>query len=225
MPFGSFAISTTSPQFATMFTTLNKAHLASVCFGDAVQMNTPEKWKRAAEVAKNMSPFNFEVNSENDATHLNLAVVADKRDELAAACLAMALYTDPVNHTIVAKLKEMETENTAACELALLNSTLIRGRRSTVECEHNLELAAAAIPAITAGANADNENAADVISTYKLAASTAVCAFTKIPSEMANKLPPELHERISRVQDTLKQYYANDYDQLMRDADIAWVAN
>ena len=204
-----------------MFMTLNAAHTACTLFGEAVEHSTPDKWNTAANAFEATKPFAYDINASKDASYLNLATVADKKVELVAACNAMALYTDPANHSNVEKLKEMEKYNKTACDMALLDSEKIRGRRSIVECETHLKLATDAIPDVALD---PEESAQETTDRYKKHASIAVHAFSKIPKDMLKSASPELPARIASTNETLKQYYAKDYQSLMQEAEAAWLA-
>ena len=221
---GSFAISTTSPHFASMFIHLNDANAAVVAYTEALAHTDSERWKVAAERFEKLNAFPFETNANEDSkSHLNLATVCDNKSALTNACAAVQMYYTPANHTDADKLREMEELNVAAGEFALLDTKKIRGRRLIVECEANLDSADAAMPSITNSEDAESQSRA--VEEYKTHASMAVTLAKMVPDQLNSEGFEELKKRITAADETLKQYYSDDYNKLMRDAETACMSN
>ena len=218
MPAGSFAISTTSPQFAEMFMALNDANAAIVAYSDAVSSKDSEKWSVASQRFAALADFAFAVNDADDSkANLNLATICDSRVLLENACAAASMYYTPSNHTNVDMLHKMDELNSAAGEFALLDGIKIRGRQAVVECETNLNAADEAMPSVS---NSDDpEVQSQAIEEYKVRAATAVVLAKMVPDEAKTELFDNVKKRVAAADETLRQYYADDYNRLIRDAE------
>ena len=65
----------------------------------------------------------------------------------------------------------------------------------------------------------DPEVQSQAIEEYKVRAATAVVLAKMVPEEAKTELFDNVKKRVAAADETLRQYYADDYNRLIRDAE------